>query len=77
MSEFYYAPREKFNNWEDFFKFEKKLSECGLFELTKAPIGVVSFGFVKSWYINKETEELWCLTEPDPPFPGEWKNVSR
>ncbi|MGV6989415.1 hypothetical protein ACWA5Z_11090 [Testudinibacter sp. P80/BLE/0925] len=77
MSEFCYAPRLEFNNWDDFFDFKKNICESGLFKLTKAPVGVVSYGFFKSWYINKETDELWCLTEPDPPFYGEWKNVSR
>ncbi len=63
----------QFDNWQHFDSFVKELEhDSNWIKINYVDSNAVDVGFLKSYFKNLKSGEIWELVEPDPPFKGDW-----
>ena len=71
-----YSIMDSFANWDEYDGFLTNLkSDSNWEQLEPYDSGEIDLGFLKTYLKNIETNEIWELVEPDPPFRGGWKKL--
>lgn len=69
------AHARSFSSWDDYHKFCRELATSpGFVQVTVEKL-YSNVGLAEQWYWSLETQKVWRLVEPDPPFKGLWEPV--
>ena len=69
-----YLKKDSFKDWNEYDNFLANLKfDTKWHKLDSYNSDEIDLGFLKLYFKNVETDEIWELAEPDPPFRGGWK----
>lgn len=64
-----------FGGWADFDEFSAQITDTD-FIAVPVKTKYSSIGFIEKWFQCNECGNVWRLVEPDPPFKGNWSQIS-
>jgi hypothetical protein len=70
------VPKLSFKGWNEFYDFVKLVESSDKFSETEVLERYSNIdSFEQRWFVYIQTNEVWRLVEPDPPFAGVWEKL--
>lgn len=69
------AHARSFSGWDDCHKLRRELAASPGFVQVAVEKPCSNVGLAEQWYKSPETQKIWRLVKPDPPFKGVWEPV--